>query len=96
MKEINSKKLALSIPSLEEMGRTITTAEDYEFAYQSLLRQVMGTIGISRGALLGFNQETRELHIHTLKGIRNKIDPHFSIILSKKMSELLQLTVTNR
>ena len=96
-----SEKEDFSFPFDEYISKNITTFEDVETTYHSLLRIVMETIGISRGAVLGFNDKTNELSLYTLKGLFDRHKLSQTIILNEEEmadleSRLIQATVSEK
>jgi sigma-B regulation protein RsbU (phosphoserine phosphatase) len=79
-------KLLYSIQSLCEIGDELSSIEDFEGSSRAVLHLIMGTLVISKAAILLLNENTGELHVSAARGID---DPALRIKLSRDVVKAL-------
>ena len=65
-------RLLFSLASLGELGEALTSGEDFLTNSRALLHQILGTLMISKGAILFFDSQTRQLAVKASRGISQK------------------------
>ena len=65
-------RLLFSLTSLGELGEALTSGEDFQTNSRALLHQILGTLTISKGAILLFDSKTRQLTVQASRGISQR------------------------
>ncbi|MFB0518696.1 MAG: GAF domain-containing protein, partial [Acidobacteriota bacterium] len=65
-------RLLFSLTSLGELGEALTSGEDFLTNSRALLHQILGTLMISKGAILFFDIQTRQLTVKASRGISQR------------------------
>ncbi|TKJ35090.1 hypothetical protein CEE39_01380 [bacterium (candidate division B38) B3_B38] len=65
-------RLLFSLTSLGELGEALTSGEDFLSNSRALLHQILGTLMISKGAILFFDSKTRQLTVKASRGISRR------------------------
>jgi sigma-B regulation protein RsbU (phosphoserine phosphatase) len=80
---ILKEKLLYSIQSLTEIGEELSAAEQFESAGKAVLHLIMGTVVISKAAIMIFDEDSNELRISASRGID---DTAISFRISRKLA----------
>jgi len=80
-------RLLFSLNSLGELGEALTSGEDFFTNSRALLHQILGTLMISKGAILFFDSKTRQLTVKASRGISQK---ELTLELKKEIVDELQ------
>ena len=80
-------RLLFSLTSLGELGQALTSGEDFQTNSRSLLHQILGTLMISKGAILLFDSKSRQLTVQASRGMSQR---ELTLELNDKVVEGLQ------
>ncbi len=80
---ILKEKLLYSIRSLTEIGEELSAAEQFESSSRAVLHLLMGTIVISKAAIMVFDEDANKLRISASRGIE---DQEITFRISRKLA----------
>ncbi|HUX06837.1 MAG TPA: SpoIIE family protein phosphatase [Acidobacteriota bacterium] len=80
---ILKEKLLYSIQSLTEIGEELSAAEQFESSSRAVLHLLMGTVVISKAAIMVFDEDANMLRISASRGIE---DPEITFKISRKLA----------
>lgn len=69
LKPLTSDQFSYFLNSLDDLGSILTNNDEHEVVFKEILHLVMGTLGVSRGAILIYSARTRELAVTTHRGL---------------------------
>lgn len=67
-----AEKLLFALDALADLGKNIASAKDFHSNSKALLHHIMGSLLISKGALLLYDEDKRQLRVEASRGIKNK------------------------
>ena len=83
------EKLLYSIQSINEIGEELSAIEEFESSSRAVLHLIMGTLVISKAAILLFDEERGELTVSAGRGLT---DSDLAVKLSRDVVKALSIT----
>jgi len=68
----NREKLLYILSSLEDIGKTLTKTSNFKTSTRYLLRTLLGTVGISKGAIFSYQSGRGTLKLQAASGMKGK------------------------